>query len=52
MPLYMFQGAYTPESLAAQIKEPQDRVEATRSLVRPTRKLAPARMPRSVPVVM
>ena len=30
MPLYMYQAAYTPESLAAQIKEPQDRIEAVR----------------------
>jgi len=27
MPLYMYQAAYTPESLMAQIKEPQDRIE-------------------------
>ncbi|MBI2887111.1 MAG: GYD domain-containing protein [Chloroflexi bacterium] len=27
MPLYMYQAAYTPESLAAQIKNPQDRIE-------------------------
>ena len=27
MPLYLYQAAYTPESLAAQIKEPQDRLE-------------------------
>jgi uncharacterized protein with GYD domain len=27
MPLYMYQVAYTPESIAAQIKEPQDRIE-------------------------
>lgn len=27
MPLYMYQAAYTAESLAAQIKEPQDRIE-------------------------
>ncbi len=27
MPLYMYQAAYTPESWAAQIKNPQDRVE-------------------------
>lgn len=27
MPLYMYQAAYTPESIAAQIKEPQDRIE-------------------------
>ena len=26
----MWQGAYTPESLAAQIKDPQDRMEAVR----------------------
>ncbi len=30
MPLYMYQAAYTPESMAAQIKEPQDRIEAVR----------------------
>jgi|SRR5271169_4443173 uncharacterized protein with GYD domain len=30
MALYMWQGAYTPESLAAQIKDPQDRIEAVR----------------------
>lgn len=28
MPLYMYQGAYTPESWAAQISDPQNRVEA------------------------
>ena len=28
MPLYMYQGAYTGESWAAQIKKPQNRVEA------------------------
>ncbi len=33
MGLYMYQAAYTAESLAAQIKEPQDRVEAVRSAV-------------------
>ena len=27
MPLYMYEGAYTPESLAAQIREPRDRIE-------------------------
>jgi uncharacterized protein with GYD domain len=27
MPLYMYQAAYTPESLAAQIKKPQNRIE-------------------------
>jgi uncharacterized protein with GYD domain len=30
MPLYMYQAAYTSESLAAQIKEPQDRIEVVR----------------------
>ena len=30
MALYMYQAAYTPESMAAQIKEPQDRIEAGR----------------------
>jgi uncharacterized protein with GYD domain len=30
MALYMYQGAYTPESVAAQIKEPHDRIEAVR----------------------
>ena len=28
MSLYMYQGAYTPESWAAQINDPQNRVEA------------------------
>lgn len=27
MPQYLYQAAYTPESLAAQIKNPQDRLE-------------------------
>ncbi len=27
MPTYMYQVAYTPESLAAQIKDPQDRLQ-------------------------
>ena len=27
MALYMYQAAYTPESLAAQVKEPQDRIK-------------------------
>ena len=31
MALYMYQAAYTAESIAAQIKEPQDRIEAVRS---------------------
>ena len=30
MAMYMYQAAYTPESLAAQIKEPQDRIETVR----------------------
>ncbi|MBV9322835.1 MAG: GYD domain-containing protein [Chloroflexi bacterium] len=30
MPLYMYQAAYTSESLAAMIKSPQDRLEAVR----------------------
>jgi uncharacterized protein with GYD domain len=30
MPLYVYQAAYTPESLAAQIKEPKDRIEVVR----------------------
>jgi uncharacterized protein with GYD domain len=30
MALYMYQAAYTAESLAAQIKDPQDRIEAVR----------------------
>lgn len=30
MALYMYQAAYTAESIAAQIKEPQDRTEAVR----------------------
>jgi len=30
MALYMYQAAYTPESMAAQIKNPHDRIEAVR----------------------
>ena len=30
MAMYLYQAAYTPESLAAQIKEPHDRIEAVR----------------------
>jgi len=30
MPLYVYQAAYTPESVAAQIREPHDRFEAVR----------------------
>ena len=33
MALYMYQAAYTAESLAAQIKEPQDRVEVVRPAI-------------------
>jgi uncharacterized protein with GYD domain len=30
MPLYLYQAAYTAESLAAQIRNPHDRIEAVR----------------------
>ena len=30
MPRYLYQAAYTPESLAAQIKDPKDRLEVVR----------------------
>ena len=30
MPLYMYQAAYTPETLAALIREPHDRIEMVR----------------------
>jgi uncharacterized protein with GYD domain len=30
MPMYMYQGAYTSESIAAQIKEPKDRIEVVK----------------------
>jgi uncharacterized protein with GYD domain len=30
MPLYLYQAAYTAESLAAQIKDPKDRIEVVR----------------------
>ncbi len=30
MPLYMYQAGYTAESIAAQIRESQDRIEAVR----------------------
>jgi uncharacterized protein with GYD domain len=30
LPLYMYQGAYTAESLAAQIKDPKDRIEVVK----------------------
>jgi uncharacterized protein with GYD domain len=32
MPLYLYQAAYTAESLAAQIKDPQDRIEVVRPI--------------------
>jgi hypothetical protein len=38
MPLFMYQGAYSSESWAAQIKNPQNRVE--QSVVRRVRPLA------------
>jgi hypothetical protein len=30
MPLYMYQLSYTPEAVAALVREPQDRAEAVR----------------------
>ncbi len=30
MPMYLYQAAYTAESLAAQIKDPKDRIEVVR----------------------
>ena len=33
MPLYMYQAAYTADSMAAQIKQPQDRIEAVRPVL-------------------
>jgi uncharacterized protein with GYD domain len=33
MPLYMYEVAYTPQSLAAQIKQPHDRIEAARASI-------------------
>lgn len=33
MPLYMYQAAYTAESLAAQMKNPQDRFEVVKPLL-------------------
>jgi uncharacterized protein with GYD domain len=32
MPLYMYQAAYTSESMAAQIKDPKDRIEAVKPM--------------------
>jgi uncharacterized protein with GYD domain len=34
MPLYLYQAAYTPESLAAQIKSPADRLEVVAEQIR------------------
>jgi uncharacterized protein with GYD domain len=36
MPLYLYQAAYTPESLAAQMKNPVDRLEVVAEQVRGT----------------
>ena len=33
MALYMYQATYTPESVAAQINNPQDRIEAVRPAI-------------------
>ncbi len=33
MPTYMYQAAYSPESLAAQMKDPKDRVQAVMPLL-------------------
>ncbi len=33
MALYMYQAAYTPESLAAQIREPKDRIEVVKPVI-------------------
>jgi len=33
MALYMYQATYTAESVAAQIREPQDRIEAVRPAI-------------------
>jgi uncharacterized protein with GYD domain len=33
MPVYLYQVAYTAESLAAQIKDPQDRIEVVRPML-------------------
>ena len=41
MPIYMYQAAYTPESWAAQLKNPQNRVEAVgRQAIRTSKVLA------------
>ena len=36
MPLYMYQVAYTPESLAAQIREPKDRLDVVKPAIEAT----------------
>jgi uncharacterized protein with GYD domain len=36
MPLYLYQAAYTPESLAAQIKNPVNRLDVVAEQIRPT----------------
>ena len=36
MPLYLYQAAYTPESLAAQIKNPANRLEVVAEQIRST----------------
>jgi uncharacterized protein with GYD domain len=33
MPLYMYQLSYTPKAVAALVREPQDRIEAVRSVI-------------------
>jgi uncharacterized protein with GYD domain len=33
MPMYIAQGHYTPEAIAAQIKNPQDRIEILRPAI-------------------
>jgi uncharacterized protein with GYD domain len=33
MALYMYQAAYTPESLAAQIREPKDRIQVVKPAI-------------------
>ena len=33
MPLYMYQVSYTPEAVAALVREPQDRAEAVRPVI-------------------
>ena len=33
MPMYLEQGRYTPEAIAAQVRNPQDRIEILRPIV-------------------